>query len=154
VLQLEPGARVRVTAPQLGIEKQATTFQTLRGDTLIVVADSATYCPLASVTRLEVHRGRQGHVWLGAGIGSAVGAVAGVVTGVLVCKNDWLCSDDYMGLAVLAGAGIGGVAGGLLGAGVGALIKTDRWEEVPLDRLRVSLVPRREGVALGISLAF
>jgi hypothetical protein len=38
---LEPGTRVRVTAPELGIEKQQATFQALSGDTLAVTADSA-----------------------------------------------------------------------------------------------------------------
>jgi hypothetical protein len=46
----------------------------------------------------------------------------------------------------------GGAAVGLV---VGAFTKTDRWEEVPLDRLRVSIVPQRDGrFALGVSVSF
>jgi len=42
-----------------------------------------------------------------------------------------------------------------LGAVIGALIKTDRWEEVPLDALRVSFVPQRDGrFGLGMSVRF
>jgi hypothetical protein len=38
---------------------------------------------------------------------------------------------------------------------VGALIKTDRWEEVPLDRLRVSFAPKRDGrFTVGFRIAF
>ena len=46
-----------------------------------------------------------------------------------------------------AGAGIGGL--------IGAFVKTDRWEAVPLDQLRVSVVPQRGGrFALGLSISF
>ncbi len=57
--------------------------------------------------------------------------------------------------AVAGGAGVGVLVGGLLGLGIGALIKTDRWEEVPLDQFRVSLVPQwNGGRALGVAVSF
>ncbi len=49
---------------------------------------------------------------------------------------------------------MGAVAFGVVGAVVGGMIKTDRWEEVLLDRLRVSFVPKGDGFALGFSVAF
>ena len=54
--------------------------------------------------------------------------------------------------AVVFGAG-----GALLGAGIGALIgsasKTDRWETVPLDEIRVGLSPfASDGVAVSVLL--
>ena len=59
-----------------------------------------------------------------------------------------------MGFGLIGGAGLGALGAGI-GAIVGALIKTDRWEEVPLDRLRVSFVPQRGGrFALGLSVRF
>ena len=152
---LQPGQRVRVTAPDLGIKRQAARFDVLEGGVLTVTADSTMRCPLLDVTRLDVYRGRQGHVGLGAGIGAAVGAATGVVIGIQVCNSDWLCPDRYMGWAVLAGVGIGGATGALLGAGIGALIKTDKWEEIPLDRLQVSIVPQRDGrFNFGLSISF
>jgi hypothetical protein len=43
----------------------------------------------------------------------------------------------------------------LYGAGIGALIKRDRWREVPLERVRVSLAKTRgRGVALSLSVPF
>ena len=56
-------------------------------------------------------------------------------------------------------AELAAVAGALLGAGVGAVvgyfIKTDRWEEISLDRLRVSFAPQRDGgFVLGLSVEF
>ena len=51
-------------------------------------------------------------------------------------------------MAVVFGAG-----GALLGAVTGAFIKTDRWEEVPLDEIRVGLSPfASDGVAVSVSL--
>jgi hypothetical protein len=47
-----------------------------------------------------------------------------------------------------------GIGVGLIGAGIGALLGGERWEEVPLDRLRVSFAPRRDGFALGLSVSF
>ena len=56
-----------------------------------------------------------------------------------------------MGLRLVIVGAIGTVAGGL----VGYFIKTERWEEVPLERLRVSLAPQRDGgFALGFSITF
>jgi hypothetical protein len=38
---------------------------------------------------------------------------------------------------------------------VGGSIKTDRWREVPLDRLRVGFAPQRDGrFGLGASVRF
>ncbi len=42
------------------------------------------------------------------------------------------------------------------GRGLGGyLIKTERWEEIPLERLRLGLAPQRDGgFALGFSVRF
>jgi hypothetical protein len=47
------------------------------------------------------------------------------------------------------------VIGVAFGGGIGAVYKTDRWEEVPLDRLRVSIVPLRDGrLGFGLEVRF
>lgn len=57
--------------------------------------------------------------------------------------------------AAAALAGLIGVPGAFVGLAVGASTKKERWESVPLDRLRVSMVPRRDGgLAIRVSLAF
>ena len=153
---LDSGARVRVTAPDLGISKQQATFEALRGDTIRLQTDGAvTAVPLTSVVKLEVWQGRKSR-WLTGGIvGFAMGGVAlGITAGVACSKTSSDCYSSPDHEPVLVGAAVGGIIGGLLGAGIGAFIKTDKWEEVPLDRFRVSLVPRRDGVALGFSVAF
>ena len=55
-------------------------------------------------------------------------------------------------VAVLAvGAALGTLAGGLIGKAA----RGERWEEVPLDALRVSFVPHREGrFGLGLTVEF
>ena len=148
---LEPGARVRVTAPDLGIEKQQATFQALRGDRLVVMADSTMYYALGSITRFDVYRGRKSHWKTGLAVGAVLGAIAGGAAGY---ASEAIRYESDFAAPVALGALAGAAVVGALGAGVGATMKTDRWEEVPLDQLRVSVVPRRDGVALGISVAF
>ncbi len=156
-LPVEPGVRVRVTAPECELRGQAATFRALRADTLVL---ETTECPLASVTRLDVSRGRKSHALLGATIGLAAGALGAVIYCKSADKTEFYdkgeCSTFFgndnltLAFAVIYG-GLGGVAGGL----VGYLIKTERWEEIPLERLRVSLAPQRDGgFALGFSVRF
>ena len=107
---------------------------------------------VASVTRLDVSRGRKSNAGLGALIGFAAGAVGTVVYCQAVDRGGCvLFSDDItLQLALIHGAG-----GGLLGLLVGHSMKTDLWEEVPLERLRVSLAPQRDRrFALGFSVGF
>ncbi len=145
---LASGSRVRVTAPECGLSGQAATFRALRADTLVL---DTTECSLASVTRLDVSRGQKSH----AVVGSLVGAGAGALVGLAMCANTDVCgilSDNDLKGEVVA---ISVVVGGLVGGIVGYLIKTDRWEEIRLERLRVSLAPQRDGgFALGFSVRF
>ena len=50
--------------------------------------------------------------------------------------------------------GLMGAAGGaIIGTGVGLAIKGGgEWQQIPLDRLRVSFAPRRDGFALGLTV--
>ena len=133
----QPGERVRVTAPDCGLRGVGTGFRALRGDTLVL---DTTECPLASVTRLDVSRGRKSHARLGAGIGVLAGALVGVVAcrGGCVIGDEGDFSDFSVPFAFAIGL-IGGIAGGI----TGWLIKTERWEEVPIERFRVGLTPQR-----------
>jgi hypothetical protein len=146
---LASGSRVRVTAPECELRGQAATFRALRADTLVL---DTTECPLASVTRLDVSRGQKSHTVIGAGIGLAAGALGAVIFCEVVEKGSCELFDDDIRLeaALITGAIVGA-----LGGFVGYLIKSDRWEEVPLERLRVSLAPQRDGgIALGFSVRF
>ncbi len=55
----------------------------------------------------------------------------------------------------LGGLLIGGLLGAGLGAVVGSLVMVDRWVDVPVQRIRVSLGPRPRGrFGLGASVRF
>ena len=145
---LASGSRVRVTAPDCALRGEAATFRALRADTLVL---ETTECPLVSVTRLDVSRGQEAHA-IG---GFLVGAGLGLVGSLAVCNFTDPCQvfsdNDIRGDVVT----VSGLMGGALGGITGYFIKTDRWEEVPLDQLRVSLAPQRDGgFALGFSVRF
>jgi hypothetical protein len=142
-----PGDRVRVTTPDRG--RYDGIVQAIPGDFLTV--DTLTV-PGASITRLEVHRGRKGHALLGAAIGSVALGAAGVAAAIGFCGGGFGCSDEGEAVAGAGGAGV--VAGALLGALTGSFIKTDRWEDVPLDRLRAGVVPERDGFGIMASMEF
>ena len=152
---LAPGTRIRVTAPGAGANKLVGTFVGARTDTLLVRTRpgwTPQSIPLASVTRLDMSRGRKSLAGAGAGIGGVIGAVSGAVVGAASCADAFLADPAQ---CALAGGLVVGAGGALLGAVVGALGKTDRWEEVPLDRLRVSFAPQRDGrFGLRLSVGF
>ncbi len=132
---LTAGDKVRVTTDK---ERVVGYLTAIEGDQLTL--DASLVLPLASVTRLEVSRGQKSMAGRGALIGAGAGAVAGVVTGLAVCAASSCGFEaDLTGVVAL----VLGAGGALVGAGIGALIgsfiKTDRWETVPLDRIRVSL---------------
>ena len=117
--------------------------------------------PWPSITRLEVTRGRKSHGGPGAAFGALIGIPLGAVVGLAIyqecvphgpfgCLFDW--GPEY---SALGGALVGGLGGVVVGALIGATIETDRWEEVPLDQLRVSFGPQRDGrFGLGLSVRF
>lgn len=146
---LEPNTRVRITARWLQWHQQVATFHGLRGDTLVLATDSTVLCPLTAVERLEVSAGRKSHLWVGAGIGLLAGAALGAITWPSA-GCDWVSEGQCRLYGALGLGAVGAVAGGV----TGLLIKSDRWEEVPLDRLRVSVRPVRDGVGLGANIAF
>jgi hypothetical protein len=149
-LPLQPGQRVRVTVPSADVSKQQATFQRVAGDTLVL--SSASYA-MADVTRLDVHAGRRSNAWGGALIGALVLGSASLVTVEVFCNSGQMTCGSENASAM---AGVLGVVGGAwLGAAIGAFVKSDRWQEVSLDRVRVGVAPTRDGqFALGISLTF
>ena len=144
---LASGSRVRVTAPECELRGQAATFRALRADTLVL---RTTECPLASVTSLDVSRGQTSYAKRGAILGFLSGIVGGIAYCTALDRSRCKVFDtDYTFLGAFIGGGMGSALGGF----VGYFIKTDRWEEVPLEQLRVSPQPEG-GLALGFSVRF
>ena len=157
---LQPGQRLRVTAMAPGRFSGVIEGQLLKiGADSISLADSdgpaVTELPTSSITRVEVSSGRRRHTKLGL----LIGAGAGILAGALVwsglsevgCGTEGEpftdCPRDPAGGAVTFAVSAG------LGALTGALIQTDRWVDVPVSRLRVSLAPARSsrGIAMGLT---
>jgi hypothetical protein len=163
------GTPVRISVPGLVLENREGYLDA--GRVLILSRGHPVAVPLSSVTKLE-RRELKPNATTGALIGFVVGLVAGSVTGTYMGLTAQECESEVVsgrctsnGSTVIDGiAGtqtggawgsvVGGVLGTALGALIGASIKTDRWEKVPLDRLRVSFAPKRDGFALGLSVSF
>lgn len=152
---LEAGDRVRVTFPcdrALGTAFQPTgrvcrsdgRLALLTRDTIVIAAgNSTTAHSLESVSRVEVGTGTKSHWLPGAAIGFAVGWTAAYValsSGGSTSTCDQSANQDAVsvGECVALSALVGGVPGFGLGALVGIFIRSERWQDVPLDRVRVS----------------
>ena len=151
-----PGAKIRVTAPTLGLDAQVGRVRETRGDTLVLETDEmrgghlradTVHVAMATVTKLDVRTGGRSRWIEGAGFGFLVGAVIGIASG-----------DDPPSQLLAANAGqkaiVFGSLLGILGGVIGKGITSDQWAEVPLDRLRPRLVAQQDGVGVAVGLRF
>lgn len=140
--------------------KHTGTVTSIAADGLVLGIDgteSRVGIPLASVSSLSIFRGRKS----GAGTGALVGFVVGAVYGASLEVPErgscgapcWIWPNSGDGASAVLAVFCGGIGTGI-GAILGALFRSDRWEEVPLDRLRVSFGPGREGFGLAFSVAY
>ena len=112
------------------------------------------------MTRLEVGQGQKRHVGEGALIGSLVGIPIGIAIATAATPKEKECGgglgNEKNHQTCITQGGIAGFFGGMLvGALIGSAIRGDRWKEVPLDRVRVSLGPQRDGrFGFGASVRF
>ena len=159
-LPVGPGARVRLTASG-SRDRLKGTVQSLEPTVLAVISDDhqLVRVPRATITRLETGWGRRGNAKKGLLIGGLAGAGAGLLGCALDTDGDqWPFDDEldtgcegteWVGVPVAAGLAYGGI-----GALIGHFIKTDRWVEVPVEGVRVSLATPRRGIGLAISVRF
>jgi len=151
------GDRVRVSVAPDEPHRQRSVGTLLAFNTShlrIALADGTREIeiPRSALTRLEVSRGRSSK-W-------ATGLVLGLLGGALIGAAVLLTIDDPpSGLPAKDWAAVGAVLGAppgmVLGTAIGASIRADRWEQVSLDRLRVSFAPQRDGrFGLGLSVKF
>jgi hypothetical protein len=154
---VKAGDRVRVMAPSVSVSPFVGTFVAIEADSLVVHDSVHTWrLSLASVEQVDFSQGRKSHTLLGAGIGFLVGggvAVALLYTGGSTSLCDQSANQDAMNSGECIGlTALGGLAGAGLGAIIGGFIRTERWQGIPLKRLRVSLRPQSES-RLGLALA-
>ena len=151
-LDLSPltvGSKVRLSAPTVATGRIQGVV--LEADQEFLIVGGRRPDPLRvsrrAVTRVEVVTGRRGHAWMGMWIGAGIGAL---LAGSNPCVNEG-CAEGFSPEFAVYGA----LLGGMSGAGIGALIKSDRWTEIPVDRLHVGLGPvRGRGVGLRVSVGF
>lgn len=151
----ELGARIRLTVPCEPVPQPAPERRNVcvfvgklagwRTDAIDLEVDgrrSSYY--LNTVSQLEVSRGSRSHKVLGAGIGFVVGVGStyhlfhsGGSTGMCnqSANQDAIDSSHCLGIY-----GLGGLVGAGLGAFIGSRIRTERWQSVTHERVRISLV--------------
>ncbi len=151
-----PGDRVRVTAPTLAPKRLVGTVVEMGADTCLLALEghaAPVALPLASVTIVEVSRGMKSNVVKGALIGGAVSG--GIVLGLGLAAQ----GDDSGWFEVTAGdvaiaTAVFGAVGAVIGGIIGAASSGERWQEVPLDRLRVGVMPAENGLSVGVGVSF
>ena len=152
------GERVRVTTLNGGSREKGVVVQTDAEFLTISLGSgqSPVRIPLASIERLEVARGRrtaakEGALWGGV-VGGVLGGLAVFGIGQALCENATSCGASMEGF--LVGMGVVGAAGAGVGALAGLAVKKDRWERVPVDRVRVGIRPVTDGVGVQVSLGW
>jgi len=160
VLPVAPGARVRVTAPTVAEGTVVGTVASAHSDTLVleVNEDSLLAIPLTTVTSLEVSEGQSSS----AGGLAVVGGFVGIFAGALIASSNveesssgGLAGGGYeRELATVGGAVAGLFVGAIVGAGIGSAIMTENWKDVPVDEIRVGLLPAADGVVVSASIRF
>lgn len=136
---LEPGTRVRVTAPTLEPSRVAGDVALLHPDTLVLQrGDRRVAVANARIDLIEVSRGldRRRGAMRGTILGALVGAGLGVTFGALGAQ------DLPTGVGTSAALGFlgGGLLGGGLGAGVGAVFAPERWQGYRIEHPATDVV--------------
>ena len=70
------------------------------------------------------------------------------------CSGGWFCYAESEGALFAWGAMAGAAAGFLVGGAIGAFTGGENWEEIPGSGVSLSVVPTRDGLAVGASVAF
>ena len=122
--------------------------------TLLADGSSRTF-GLDAVRQLEVSRGSRTHRLVGFAAGFALGSGATYLVlyqGGSTSRCDRSANQDAMSSGECLGlTALGGVAMGVLGGVVGGFIRSERWEDLGVEALRVMVAPGGR-VGIGFSL--
>ena len=145
MLDVQPGARIRVRAPALVAGRVDGTVIARSGDSIIVATPSLTQyrLSLASLASVEVYQGRS------RSLGALKGALwtAGITVPLVAATELDQSSDVNRGELIVAAAVIYGGTGALIGALIGA----DSWKS---HAIAPRVVASREHVRVGVGLEF
>ena len=153
-VQIFPGDRIRLTAPDCQLNKQPAAFVSLENNILAAtVGEDEIQCPFDALTRLDISLGQR--IWHKDAVRwMKYGALAGLAGGVTIMagsdREDHSSATDAM-LVVVAG----GAAGFLVGTVINAIRPGEEWLEAPLPSPRPSVFLARQGrLHLGFSIPF
>ena len=76
---------------------------------------------------------------------------ATLIFSILLVASDDSFFDANAG-DVAAATALGVVSGAAVGALIGAIVKTEKWERMPLEDIRLQIQPKTDGVAVGVSI--
>ena len=140
-------ARVRFKAPSVSRRRITGRLINVTQDTLIIEAGRTLYqVPVSSISNLEVSALRYNKGFkIGLGAGAVIIGCTSIYTYREKKRIDQSSGDTSsayytLGIATLVGYSAGAFVC-LLSTLIGATIKSDKWVEVPPDRLNLSLAP-------------
>jgi hypothetical protein len=141
---LTVGSKVRLRTPAIG-RVRGVVIEVKEAFLHVHTDDQGSVrVPRETISELEVSAGRRRRAMKGMLIGAAIGGAVSAL-GEYVQPGRSMPSSDR---AEVIGAGV--ASGATIGAATGFFIKSERWRSVPLERVRLSVAPRRKG---GISLS-
>jgi len=178
---IKSGDRVRITASTVSRTPMEGRVLRISSDTLTLAP--STYggiyrvVPVSSLERLRISRRVKAYTGVGASLGLLAGGVAGYLAGnSFLDEHPWNCTSvsvpdtEIQGLEhshqvctrtsgqkgtgqAIAFTVLGAAGGAALGALIGSAIKTDLWEEIPLDELRIEPSSiASDGVSVSVSV--
>ena len=161
LLELQPGVRVRVSAPPTLGSRFDATIGARKGDTLSLVraGHASIDVPISAIAVAEVYRGKDrvagmwnGVKW-GVPIGLALGALAAVGSDSNFCYDACDPYYDFSDTELVAYSAFGGA---FYGAIIGLIVGRHTWERLTLPNERASLLFDQRGTAtrVGVRVAF
>ena len=146
---IQAGDRIRYRTASGSKERAGKALVLETGPDWLRVEDKrgAFQIDKSALQSLAVLRGKHRNPVGGAMIGFLPAALFGAFAAGSMCDYGSDCN-------VLPAALVVGGMGAVVGAGVGALVKTDRWVNAPMNRVRFGVAPVKGGVRAALSLSF
>ena len=148
--EYDAGARTE----RVHCEQETGTVSLLTSDSLVLQVDeqgTEQSLALATVSRLQLSRGRGGAGARGALYGGLAGVFVGSLAGLAVCSSveD---SNNSPGACAVGGALAVSIPGALVGLMIGHSVGKEEWVDVPIEGIAVSV--SSAGVGIGVTLQF
>jgi hypothetical protein len=165
LLELQPGARVRVTAPGILGGRLDGTIGARHGDTLSVVQQGVApvNLPISAMTSVEVYRGKsrgagakRGLLW-GAAIGLPLGALTAAGDNKEWNGLDATCDSDFEDCPTTSDLGMVAwttFSFATVGAGIGALIGRAHWDKLQVPVRSAFVMPSKRSIGIGVNFRF